>query len=337
MKVKFGNLPSTVKISGDIDLNGSMSLFGERRMVLRHEKFVAYSAGFLPAVAHLRWNQAQELEIRITLKYDVLYISSAPMESKSGSGRCDLAQRWRIAYGDNGIQLLTGNMQDFGSSGEGDFAIQIQLGADQSPSESDHTFVSLLVRLLGGYTDEGITVGYGPASIGMMKSQARVSKDFEFRVECHAKDRPEKKQPTNGPLYLLNHPVVFEQENQPQLSAQELRRLADLWAKPLQKEAPELASAIELGLCPITLIGHASTTGGRTQNLALSAKRITSVMVAIRTNFNNGQRIVFVSVPKGSEAATQRGPIVNEHRVEIRIDPNAAAAAISAVRSKGRP
>lgn len=141
--------------------------------------------------------------------------------------------------------------------------------------------------------------------------------------------------PTNGPLYLLNHPVVFEQENQPQLSAQELRRLADLWAKPLQKEAPELASAIELGLCPITLIGHASTTGGRTQNLALSAKRITSVMVAIRTNFNNGQRIVFVSVPKGSEAATQRGPIVNEHRVEIQMNPNAAAAAISAGQDEG--
>jgi hypothetical protein len=230
-------------------------------------------------------------------------------------------------------------VRDFGgASGDGSFAVQVQLGPDQSPSPADTTFVTLLVRLVGGLVSDGINVGYGPISATIGKSDVRLTTDIPLRVECHAKSKPEKKVPIAIPSHLLNFPVHFEEERQRHLSAPQLSRLSDSWAKPLQKEAPELASAMATGLCPVVLIGHASTTGKRDYNLILSTDRILSVMSAIRTNFpKDKQRFVFLPIPKGKDAATQTGPVVNEHRVEIEIDPQMATTAIKAARALARP
>lgn len=187
--------------------------------------------------------------------------------------------------------------------------------------------VTLILQLVGGFTDDGITVGVGPFSGGVGGSSGTYKVDYEFSIPYLVFGQPQEA--VVLPEDLLSHDVWFEKEDQSQIGVDELRRLEDKWSDPLRSRAPELAAAIQAGTCPLILTGHASVTGrSKDYNLELSAKRITSVADAIKITFKSN-KIAYVANPKGQMAATQGGPAAQERRVEIVIVRDSAKAFLS--------
>jgi hypothetical protein len=191
----------------------------------------------------------------------------------------------------------------------------VDINVYQPSLVADVSNTLLDLTLIGGYTDNGMAVSYRGAGANIGGSHGTYLKTYEFFVSQFAIGRPA--QPIQLPEHLLKHDIFFEKEDQPQISVDELRRLEDKWSDPLRKEAPELAAAIQAGTCLLILTGHASVTGrSKEYNLALSAKRITSVADAIKSTFKSN-KIAFVEIPKGQMDATQGGPAPQEKRVEI--------------------
>ncbi len=302
-------------------VNATIRLIDGSGKALRFVPFIFGSTDFVPHVLHLKWKEMQEIEqigIFIDIDYDIVAV---PMDSKAqGQGSFRLLQPWRVTQGQNGVLLDKINFKHLVSPkySKG-FAVGVELNTDQTPRESDVAFVSLQLRLTGGFTDAGFTVsvGYGPVSAGVPVGEIGGSylQDYEFKATIHIHERPEKSDPINLPADLLTHIVYFDEptrpgkapgEDQPNLSATELRRLEDAWVKPLQSRAKELYWVISDGKCPITLKGYASTTGTRKHDDEMSDRRISSVEEAIKGAFES-DKINIVPIPKGHGSATQPG------------------------------
>ena len=282
---------------------------------------------FIPVSRSVVWDQIVEVDIVLTLEYEIL----VPFRGK-GSGFYWISQKWRVKYGDKGIVLeAAASHEDHGSSGEGDFAVAVDLKPDQPTAETMLTQTTLLLKLVGGFTDQGIGVGVGPVQVGMGGDAGVYSKTYKFNLGLLATGKP--KPAIQLPEDLLKHTVWFDSENQPQLNAGELRRLEDKWVDPLLSRAPDLAATIKDGSCPLYLDGYASVTGRSDKyNLELSVDRIFSVENALKSLFSS-KDIKFVPNGHGRANAAQKGPSPQEKRVEILIARHWAERAIEAARN----
>jgi hypothetical protein len=318
----FGSVGPTVVNFLDIDAKLTLRGEGNRAVYeapfLFHDKFKT----FVPQFAAFKWEDVKEAEVLIEIKYRILG------DAGLGEGHYKFTQTWAVRYGKDGIILHSGRLIDLGSKGDGVFVVQVQIQAIEPSIESDSVPVILMLRLAAGDKDDGLTVSVGPVSGNVLPKANVRTKDYEFKVDFFAVGRP--REAIEVPDDLLNHDVWFEDEDQPQMSPAELRRLEEKWSDPLRAyQRGKLAAAIQKGECPITLNGHASVTGrSKMHNHALSLKRINSVGGAIKTTFRS-MKIVFVPVPQGQMAATQSGPASQERRVEIVIDRKSAIAILS--------
>jgi hypothetical protein len=207
---------------------------------------------------------------------------------------------------------------------EGNYTVQAQLRQTQTSFDpkTARVFGTILLRLIGGYTYEG----------GRSKT---ASKDFKFMTIGHVTGAPEKtEEPPKLPDDLLRHNVYFEAENQEHLSGDELRRLEDRWADPLQQRVPELYEGIKSGGVEILLTGYASSTGGDKMNETLSAKRISSVEQALKRDLFGSTNIKIRRDPKGKSDTTQTGRVTRERRVEIYISSADALNVMKAQKAK---
>jgi hypothetical protein len=315
----FGILPPWDKgkplpIGNYLEINAKARLFGEGDVVLDEVPF-SYdykTSTFTPLSRSIEWEKVQEIAIIITVAYDI----TVPFED-NGSGLYAISQRWRVRYADKGIVLESGLLEDLGSAGSGKFAVAVDVKTDQPTAEAMLTSMTLLLKLVGGFTSEGITVGLVPVSVGSGGSAGVYSKTYKMKLGVLATGKP--KPAIQLPDDLLKHTVWFDRENQPDLDAGELRRLEDKWVDPLLSRAPDLAATIKNGSCPVYLDGYASVTGRTDQyNLGLSVDRIYSVENALKSLFGS-KEIKFVPQGHGRAEAKQRGPSPQEKRVEISI------------------
>lgn len=297
---------------------------------------------FIPLPVTVNWKQVEEVHIAVDIRYDIKVWSNGIVVA-TGVGKYQLDQGWRIVYGENGLVLVQKPFKNVvPPTGTGDFAVAVDLAADQNPHETAPTDASLLVRLKGGYGDDGIKIGVKGVGVSLGKSSGSYGEDYELKLNINVKGKPDKQpEPIILPADLLSEIVYFDDrkpgkppgEDQPNLSAAELRRLGDTWIKALQTRAPELYDVIKSGDCPLTLIGYASNTAGRQYDIKISDKRIDSVVEAIKDLFRSKQ-VTFKRVPRGHDAATQTGAIAREKRVEILIDPQVAQQKIASKRKK---
>jgi hypothetical protein len=255
-----------------------------------------------------------------------------------------LDQGWRVAYGDNGLGLEAKPLRNVASPhGKGNFAIAVDLATDQTSHETGSTYVSLLVRLKGGYTNDGFTIGWKGLGATLGKASGSYVEDYELKLNILVTGKPNKQpEPFILPDELRRMTVYFDEpikpgkipgEDQPNLSLTELHRLEDTWTRPLQTRAPELYDVIKSGDCPLTLTGYASDTGNVQHDFEISKKRITSVAEALK-DLIESKRLNIKPVPLGHSAKKVHGPAQQEKRVVISIDPQIAEQKIAAKRKR---
>ncbi len=304
-------------------------------MIPGTETFV--SPGSIP----VKWDKLREVEFHVKASYMV--VSYMPWESGTyvetetsddGHGEYSIVLRSQATYGPDGIQFGPGALQTLQKVGRGEVAVQLGIGIEAMAPKADKTELRFLLSLAAGKTTQGFGLNVWIVSVAGPNGQVSVQKDMLATYLFDVTERPQQ-QPTPIilPTQLLNHVLIFERENQQHLSPEEVRRLQDGWVRPLHEKAPELAAAISQGICPIHLLGHASTPGGNRYNENLSSNRISSVAAALKSTFPEGEAIVFVFKPKGEAAAMQNGPVANERRVKIEIPKAVATMAIERLRS----
>jgi hypothetical protein len=337
-------------LKGEIEIRPYAKLIDSSGKTVR-ELLIPYFPGnndFTPLSLTENWKEVEEIHIIVDIDYNIMVATTFHPFKAQGAGSYRLDQGWRVVYGDNGLVLEPKPYKNVvPASGSGDFAFAVDLLTDQNPRENGPTYASLLLRLRGGETDDGITLGVtaGPATIGgaFAKSSASYVEDYELKLNINVNGKPGKQpEPIILPADMLKEVVYFDEpikagntpgEDQPNLSAAELRRLEDTWIRPLQSRAPELYDVIKSGDCPLTLMGYASDTGNVQYDFAISQKRITSVTEALK-NLIGSERLKINRVPLGHYAARQTGAVAREKRVEILIDPQAAQQKIAAKRKK---
>jgi hypothetical protein len=205
-----------------IDITASAKVIGADGQALPEIVFDNLNLNFWPAIADINWKQAAEIRMTVAVEYNF----DSP---GSGSGQYKADQAWRVFYGDNGISLEAKPSDNQSSHGTGDFAVNLQLLPDQSNHEVGPTYVSLVLRLTGGYADDGISVGFGlntpvGGRVGRSwgKSRGNYAQDFELKILLHVRgipDAPRKPDapptppaPIDIPGNLLTCTVYFDQE-----------------------------------------------------------------------------------------------------------------------------
>ncbi len=335
-----------------IEITPSAKVIGANGQTLAEATFGFNPAHwqFFPITLDIDWKQAEEIHISTDISYSIVVSSVWTTFHAVGKGNYKLDQAWRIVYGDNGVSLEPRPTKQL-SHGDGDYVVAVQLQPDQSAHEVGPTYVSLLVRLVGGNSDDGVQVGVQVEGVGVNttvgKDADSNTEDFELKVILHVRGKPEAPAKPADPIVipddLLRHIVYFDEqmgagkrpgEDSSDLSATELRRLDDNWVRPLKSRAPELYAVIKNGNCPITLVGFASNTATETYDLNLSQRRITSVEEAMTDDFDGSPHLKFSVLPVGHSFATQDGAVPREKRVEINIDKQAAQRAIEAGRKE---
>jgi hypothetical protein len=334
-KNPFGILPPgwpSVVDDVYLDIDAKAQFFDDQDLKVDEVPFVydSKSAMFTPLSRSISWDQVRELAILVDIKYKILVPTRG-----DGSGSYKISQSWRVKYGDKGVLLEAALLEDLGSSGEGKFAVSVDLKTDQPSSEAMLTSTTLLIKLVGGFTDEGIAVSVGHLSSNLGGQTGVYSKTYKLKLGLLAVNQPAAA--IQVPEELLKHTVWFDRENQSDLDPVELRRLEDNWVGPLRARAPDLAKAIAGRNCPVYLIGYASVTGrSEAYNRELSANRVFSVENALKSVFSSHD-IYIVPEALGQSAAKQKGPSPQEKRVDILIRPDYAEEGIRIVRNGTGP
>lgn len=160
--------------------------------------------------------------------------------------------------------------------------------------------------LSGGVTEGGANVGenYGWSSTTNIPGSA-VSQTFTVRL------RVPDVQPhvTRGPLKRLDtHEVLFERPDQNHLSSAQFSSLMAWYQNVLTRTTRD---HVQAGAEPVTLEGHASTTGDPQHNLTLSNQRMEAVHQALAQFAGN--RAVFETRSAGALEA-QTGPGVESQQ-----------------------
>src|SRR5215211_4175697 len=107
-----------------LDIDAKAQLLGDGDRLLEEVPFSYDEKAFvfIPLSRNIRWDVVRALVILIDLKYKIA-VSHLP----GGSGSYKISQTWRVNYGDKGIILEAGVLEDLGSSGEGKFAVSVDL------------------------------------------------------------------------------------------------------------------------------------------------------------------------------------------------------------------
>jgi len=316
----------------------NMMRFGLNKTVLGSEPLVMIGNFVPPRIIDVKWDELREVEFHVNVEYVVVSEEGKLLPereiSDDGVGKYYVVFRTQVTYGSDGIQFSPGMLVHVEKAGKGEVAVQLGLDLELPPPKGDRTDLRLLLSLSAGSTNQGISINVYIVSAPGRTIQSSAQRDISVPYVFVLKDRPPAPPPPIAlPAHLLSHIVIFEREDQQQVSPPELGRLQDGWVKQLWEKAPELATAISQGFCPINLLGHASTPGTKGYNKALSGNRITSVASALRTAFPEDQKLMFNFKPNGEAAAAQSGPVANERRVKIEIPAAVATMAIEKLRS----
>ncbi len=316
-KMNFLDIDATAKLLRD---NGSVVMEIPFQFVSSENRFVAVK----PLPIHFKWKEVSKIEIFISL---YLEIRNPPYAIGNTSHK--LLQVLNVNYGVKGTTLQAETMKPrkLGNNKKTSYDFDVSSELVIPEIEADLGSAKLILNLSLTFNDEGVGLSGGPVSTNTGSINYGYSKEYEFTLAYLVTNRPQEV--IQLPEHLLSHDVFFENEDQPEISNLKLERLADHWVMPLREKAPRLAAAIETGICPIKLIGHASVTGrSKEYNLALSGKRIASVAEAIKKAFKTN-KLVYVSIPLGVMVATQSGPADQERRVEIVIERDTARSILS--------
>jgi hypothetical protein len=330
---------------GKLTIDANLILIDGQGTILQRVPYsmIPITGDCIPKTWWIKWKQVTEIRISLDVDYEIMTLNKTWGGMKKSEGSYRLLQPWRVVYGEAGI--LTEPLPSYNvkpAHGSGDYAVQVlPLIPDQNPHEAGPAYVAVVLKLIGGSTDDGVSVGVKGVDVNIGKSSSSSAEDYRFKTIIQVSGRPEKSEQITLPDELLRHAVYFDEptkpgktpgEDQPNLNANELRRLQE-WRMALQSRAKELYWVIGNGECPIVLTGYASTTGTPQYDLEMSKKRIVSVREAIRGEIKN-PKIKFSEIPKGHGSATQSGPQAREKRVEIYIDSQAAQRAIAANKGK---
>lgn len=331
------------KYKGTINIDAKLIIIGD----VTHElDFTGISAIFLAKYWHIDWQKVREIKLVVKIDYALHKDSVAgsvlsgviqnPKTQKNypnmpGTGHYNFSTSWLVHYGADGITFDPQGTVDLGSTaGSSGVAVAVELAQNQNTHEADAAFVSLLIKMKGGESSDGISFGlYGVGVSGIGASSSSFSRDLPLKVFLYAVNRPRKEKPAAIPEDLLSFSVRFV-ENERVISDAHLSRLDD-WISRLKREGPNLTGAIRSGKVPITLSGYASTTGSAKVNDKISQDRVTSLEIEIKRKFES-QAIRFVRQAKGKREAEQKGPVPAERRVDIKLD---RAEAIKAVQGPG--
>jgi hypothetical protein len=328
-----------IKRPFDTDLDSYIAIDAEAKLLdanknaLQQYKAIPFVGTdvFQPLSVIWKWKEAAYLEISFRVEYKIIVTGVVTMIKAIGKGTYKVSVPWQINYTDSGITLQPEGEQDLGSGGEGNYAVELQVKQNQSPPEATERTAFVLVRLIGGFSEDGIGVSVGPFSAGGTGSAQKNSKDYVLKVFCYAGGKPEKA--VSVPEALLSHTAPFAKDER-YISSVQLDRLEDKWLEPLQERAPELYDAIKNGRCTLNLTGYASTTGTNPYNLKLTEDRIRSVEQALRNNYlridgksNRGLKIA--TDPRGKADAAEEGEVPAERRVQIWIRKQDAVDAMS--------
>lgn len=329
---------------GKINIDAKVIISGD----VTHElEFSDINSIILDKYWHIKWNKVSKITINVKIDYGLVRknsvvdammypLTQSPRAQKDypdlpGTGHYNLSTSWLVQYGESGITFAPQGIVDLGSNGgAAGVAVAVELAQNQNALEADAAFVSLMIRMKGGDSSDGISfglLGVGVSGIGASKSS--YSRDLPLKVFLFATDRPRKEKPATIPEDLLSFSVRFA-ENERVVSDAHLSRLDD-WISRLKREAPNLTGAIKGGKVPISLSGYASTTGSAKVDDRISQDRVTSLEIEIRRKFES-KAIRFVRQAKGHREAEQKGAVPAERRVDIKLD---RAEAIKAVQGSG--
>lgn len=332
-----GNLTGTINVSAKLAISGD---------VYHEVNLVDLNSIILPAHWHIKWSSVREIKLIVKLDYALQkksFFTGGPadflhdprfkdiMPNTPGKGRYHFSMSWLVNYGANGLTLDPQSVADLGStSTAGGVVVAVELIPNQSARESDNAFVSLLIKMKGGYSDEGFSFGiYGVGVNGVGASGSSFSYDVPLKALLYAIGRPSTEKQIVIPEDLFSFSIRFS-ENERAVSDGHLSRLDD-WINRLKREAPNLTKAIRDGRVLVSLSGYASTTGSNGIDDRVSRDRVSSIEIEIKRKFES-RAIRFVRQAKGHRDAQQKGAVAAERRVDIKI---VRAEATRAVQKNG--
>lgn len=323
-----------------LEINAKVKTSGNGRQLLEipfvYEKSIAM---FLPRHVHVKWKEADQLELIITADYEIHVPASLPFRSRAyAKGKWGLRQPWDLKFGPRGVILRTGFLDKQLPNPDEDNTLDVTLDGKTTESSEEVPIASTTFRLelFGEYTFQKSQISGG--AYGFSATPARPTgperyyAKYDFAIYALGTDLPSEK--ISIPPSVLRHVVEFPRKDG---DTDVQGSYIDSWYKTLIDNAPELHAGIMAGECPITLTGHASDTGDEKKNRDHYAKkRIEGVREAILDRLGGSRdQIVFHSVNVGERDVTQSGPVTRERRVVITIDRQEAVDMILARRAYG--
>src|SRR4030095_14030091 len=129
MKIK--DLWKSVLIEGYVNIEATASLRDASNNWLQGKQGLAFFGldTFQPMILVWNWQEAARLEISVAIDYHVRtpaqHSIGTPFDVSKGTYRFYVA--WKVRYEESGCVLYADTTKDLGSSGEGPFAVGVQL------------------------------------------------------------------------------------------------------------------------------------------------------------------------------------------------------------------
>lgn len=171
-------------------------------------------------------------------------------------------------------------------------------------------FVAVSPVIQGASATGGISLGVGletnfPGSF--------LQRSFKLNIEVIDIPAP---QVIIGPISTLrSHPVLFERPAQSRVSGQQEAQLLG-WYESLTEVAK---ARIRAGEEPVSLVGHASTTGGAAMNRELSNSRMESVQRVLRQYIGSEARFTSRAVGEYQAATGENIESAEERKVVVSV------------------
>ncbi|MGX0963175.1 hypothetical protein AB7M63_003624 [Bradyrhizobium japonicum] len=333
-----------------LEIDAKVRTFGNGRQLLE-VPFAYVKDVFMPRHVHVKWSEADRLELIITAQYEIHVPSLAPpfRDLAYAKGKCSYNQPWDLEIGSRGVVLIAQPFTMVPPKTDDETTLDVTMegtvAANKGGDPTPLVITKFRLGLRGSYTRSKeqfsggasagpVGVGYNPAVTSIVPK--RYDAYYDFAIYALGIDLPPAE--ISLPPSVLHHVVVVEGgEGNTDIRGASL----DPWVAKLEDDAPELHACIMAGDCPIKLTGHASDTGDEKKNRDVyAAKRILSAKEAILDRLfpdqlsRAGSRIVFESDPVGERDVSQSGPRPRERRVVITISRQKAEKAILGRRPK---
>jgi hypothetical protein len=324
-----------------LEINAKVTTSGNGRQLLEIPfVYENYTQMFVPRQVHVKWKEADQLELIITANYEIhVPASDFPLASRAyAKGNWRLRQLWDLKFGPRGLMLKPRfPVEKPLPKADEDNTFDVTLDGKTRESSEEIPIASTIftLELFGEYTSQKTQFSVAGVTPARPTGVQRYYTKYDFAIYALGTNLPSEK--ISIPPSVLLHVVEFPRKDG-DIDVQ--GSYIDSWVKTLEDEAPELHAGIMAGECPITLTGHASDTGDELKNRDYYAKkRIEGVREAILDRLVERGRprgkIVFHSIPVGERDVRQAGPVTRERRVVISIDHQEAEKMILARRAYG--